>query len=154
VAISRSRRLAVAEELRLEVRKFKDLSRWGWVLTDAVGGFLADHEVRLDPASWQFEAFADLQHYVSWHAAPDRYREDEARIVAGLGSWVGTHVLGPPIADALARAARRGAVTVRAIVPRRLEACRSGPWKSRTFTGDLSQGRTSRLSCRSEAPTA
>jgi len=107
----------VAQELRLEAREFKDLSRWRWVLTNAAGGFLADHEVRLDPASWQYEAFADLQHYVSWHAAPDRYREDEARIVAGLGSWVGARVFGPPIADALARAARRGPVTVRVIVP-------------------------------------
>lgn len=107
----------MAEELRLEVREFTDLSRWRWVLSDAAGGFLADHEVRLDPASWQSEAFADLQHYVSWHAAPDRYREDEARIVAGLGSWVGADVLGPPVADALARAARRGPVTVRVIVP-------------------------------------
>lgn len=107
----------MAQELRLEAREFKDLSRWRWVLTNAAGGFLADHEVRLDPASWQYEAFADLQHYVSWHAAPDRYREDEARIVAGLGSWVGARVFGPPIADALARAARRGPVTVRVIVP-------------------------------------
>ncbi len=56
-------------ELRLEVREFRDLTRWRWVLTDAAGSFLADHEVRLDPASWEFEAFADLRHYVSWHAA-------------------------------------------------------------------------------------
>lgn len=107
----------MAEELRLEVREFKDLSGWRWVLTDAAGGFLVDHEVRLDPASWQSEAFADLPRYVSWHAAADRYREDEERIVARLGSWAGDHVLGPPIAAALARAARRGPVTVRVVVP-------------------------------------
>ena len=107
----------MADELRLEVREFKDLSGWRWVLTDAAGGFLTDHEVRLDPASWQSEAFADLEHYVSWHAAADRYREEEARIVARIGSWAGDHVLGPPIADALARAARRGPVTVRVVVP-------------------------------------
>src|SRR5260221_12310708 len=56
-------------ELRLEGREFRDPTRGRWGLTDAAGSFLADHEVRLDPASWEFEAVADLRHYASWHAA-------------------------------------------------------------------------------------
>ena len=47
-------------ELRLEAREFKDLTRWRWVLTDAGGTFLVDHEVRLDAARWEYEAFTDL----------------------------------------------------------------------------------------------
>jgi hypothetical protein len=75
--------------LRLEVRDFADLTRWRWVLTDASGAFLGDHEVRLDPGHWQYEAFADLLGYLRWHVAPDRRHEDESRIVAEVGAWTG-----------------------------------------------------------------
>ncbi|HLJ99466.1 MAG TPA: CHAT domain-containing protein, partial [Streptosporangiaceae bacterium] len=108
--------------LRLEVRDYDDgLGRWHWVLTDASGAFVADHEVRVDENSWQYEAFADLQYYISWHAAPDRYAEDEARIVAEVGEWMGSEVFGP-VADALATAARKTPVTVRVVVPESAKA--------------------------------
>ncbi len=87
--------------LRLEVRNFADLTRWRWVLLDeATGALLADHEVRLDPDDWQFQAFGDLTGYLSWHVAPDRRCEDEARIVDQAGKWIGSEVFGP-VADAL-----------------------------------------------------
>jgi tetratricopeptide (TPR) repeat protein len=70
------------------------------VLTDATGAFIKDHEVRLNPSDWQFEAFTDLTGYLSWHVAPDRRREDEARIVTEVGEWIGAQVLGP-VAQAL-----------------------------------------------------
>jgi len=100
-------------ELRLEVRDFKDPARWRWVLTAPGGEFLADHEVRLDAACWQSEAFTDLLGYLSWHAAPDRFAEDEARITANLGEWIGAQVFGP-VAAAMVRARP---ATVRVIVP-------------------------------------
>ncbi len=103
----------VAGELRLEVRDYAGTASWRWVLTDAAGNFLADHEVRLDPKDWQFEAFTDLPRYLWWHAAADRRREDEARIVGEVGEWIGAKVLGPV---ALALAARRPA-TVTVTVP-------------------------------------
>jgi hypothetical protein len=103
---------AGAGELRLEVREFTDLTRWRWVLSGS-GKFLAGHEVRLDSASWQYEAFTDLLGYLSWHVAPDRRAQDEARIVGELGAWIGAEVLGP-VAAALAGAAP---ATVRVIVP-------------------------------------
>ncbi len=99
-------------EFRLEVHEFQDLTRWRWALTGPGGALVADHEVRLDRGCWQFEAFSDLLGYVGWHVAPDRWVEDEARIVAGLGAWIGTEVLGP-VAEKLA-AARPA--TVRVIV--------------------------------------
>lgn len=104
--------------LRLEVREFRDLTRWRWVLTDASGAFVADHEVRLNSADWQFEAFADLPFYLRWHAAPDRRAADEARIVGEVGEWIGSQVLGA-IGPALLR--RRPAV-VRVVVPAGAEA--------------------------------
>ncbi|HET8684384.1 MAG TPA: hypothetical protein VFM54_21295 [Micromonosporaceae bacterium] len=35
-------------------------ARWRWQLTDAAGLTVADHQVELDPASSEFEAFCDL----------------------------------------------------------------------------------------------
>ena len=104
--------------LRLEARDFADLTRWRWVLTDASGAFVADHEVRLDPGHWQYEAFADLLGYLRWHVAPDRRHEDESRIVAEVGAWIGSQVLGP-VAGALAR---KRPATVRVVVPEAAEA--------------------------------
>ena len=101
-------------EFRLEVRECQDLTRRRWALTGAGGALVADHEVRLDGGCWQFEAFGDLLGYLSWHAAPDRRAQDEARIIAGLGAWIGTDVLGP-VAEKLA--AVRRPVTVRVVVP-------------------------------------
>jgi hypothetical protein len=103
----------VGGELRLEVREFVDLTRWRWALTGAGGTLVADHEVQLDPRRWEFEAFGDLLGYLDWHAAPDRRAQDEARIVAGVGAWIGAEVLGP-VAAALVRA-RPDAVRV--VVP-------------------------------------
>jgi hypothetical protein len=80
--------------------------------------FLADHEVRLDPDDWQFGAFGDLTGYLSWHVAPDRRREEEARIVGEVDAWIGSLVLGP-IADTLER---RRPVAVRVVVPAAAEA--------------------------------
>ena len=75
-------------ELRLEVREFESLARWRWVLTRPGGALVADHEVRLDVRCWQYEAFGDLLSYLDWHAAPDRRAEDEAQIMANVGTWM------------------------------------------------------------------
>jgi len=109
--------------LRLEAVDFVDLTRWRWVLADDSGAFVADHEVRLDASSWQFEAFADLAGYLSWRAAPDRRDEEEARIVAAVGEWIGSQVLGP-VAAAMVRARP---ATVRVRVPERAEELLARP---------------------------
>jgi len=79
----------------------------------ASGTEVATHDVRLDAADWQFEAFTDLPLYLRWHAAPDRRASDDARIVGEVGTWIGSRVLGG-IGPALLR--RRPAV-VRVEVP-------------------------------------
>lgn len=81
-------------ELVLEVRDFEGPSRWRWVLTEPGGRFVADHEVRLDPDCWQYEAFGGLYEYLQWHVAPDRRMEHEAEIVGQVGEWIGVEVLG------------------------------------------------------------
>ena len=108
-------------ELRLEAREFESLTRWRWVLIGPGGSLIADHQVRLDAGCWQFEAFADLRRYLRWHVAPDRRMEDETRIVAQVGEWIGEQVLGP-VAESLL-AARPA--TVRVIVPNEAAEARS-----------------------------
>ena len=86
--------------LRLKVRDYADPAHWRWVLYEGdrrVGG----HIVSLDATCWQYEALTDLPFYLSWHVAPDRRAEDEARILKELGSWIGTEILGP-LGDRLA----------------------------------------------------
>lgn len=100
-------------EYRLEAREFQGLTRWRWILTRPDGSFVADHEVRLDAGCWQFEAFTDLRGYLRWHTLPGRLIEDEARIVAEVGAWIGEQVLGP-VAAALVKARP---ATVRVVAP-------------------------------------
>jgi hypothetical protein len=92
---------------------FVDPAHWEWHLTDANGAFLDYHQVVLDQADWRYEALHDLSGYLQRHAAPDRRREDETRLLAELGAWIGEKVLGP-IAPALVSQAP---VTVRVQIP-------------------------------------
>jgi hypothetical protein len=119
--------------LRLEVRDYTGPARWRWVLTDASRAFIADHEVRVDEHSSQYEAFTDLEYYISSYAAVDRYAEDEARIVAKVGQWLGSEVFGQ-IAELLVRAARRAPVTVRVVVPEDARALLFRPFEL-AYTG-------------------
>jgi tetratricopeptide (TPR) repeat protein len=103
--------------LRLTVVDWAGPDRWRWVLTDAAGTLIADHEVRLDATCWQREAFTDLLGYLSWNVTQDERVRDEARITGELGEWIGKQVLGP-VAAAVAGAAP---VTVRVILPQDAE---------------------------------
>jgi hypothetical protein len=85
--------------------------RWRWLLTDeTTGNPLADHQVALDADAARVRAFGDVFGHVWSYAAPDRWAEDEARLVAELGAWAGTTLLGERIGATIVRAAP---VTVR-----------------------------------------
>ncbi|WP_157877027.1 CHAT domain-containing protein, partial [Streptomyces graminilatus] len=107
-------------ELTLCVEDFVGPDRWRWVLFGPDGGVLARHEVRLDPAGPQYEAFLDLPGYLRRHAAPDVRAAREREIVRDVGTWIGTEVLGP-VAPALLAAAP---AVVRVVVPRDVPAAR------------------------------
>jgi CHAT domain len=93
--------------------------RWRWLLSDGESGRpLADHAVDLDPACDEVAVFGDLYEYVGVHASPDRWDEDEARIVARAGAWAGCSLLGERVGAAIVDAAP---VTVRVLVPAVLE---------------------------------
>ena len=97
--------------LTLTAEDFAGLNPWYWRLKDG-DRLLADHEVQLDPANWQHEAYLDLSGYLKTHASPDQWVEDQRRIIGELGQWMGDQLLGKPIGDAIAAAARSTPVTV------------------------------------------
>src|SRR6266511_5702354 len=100
--------------LQLEVLDFDGPTRWRWRLTQQPGGrFLADHQVDLDPATAQYEAFTDLDGYLRWNAAPDRRLQSEAELIAQVGGWIGERVLGP-VGPAILK---RRPSTVRLVLP-------------------------------------
>lgn len=101
-------------EMMLLARDYLGPAQWRWVLTTADGAFEGSHEVRLDEGSWQYEAFDDLPRYLRGHVVPERRIEDQARIVADVGRWIGEQVLGS-LGVALVAAAP---VTVRVVVSR------------------------------------
>ncbi|MFE5718736.1 Clp protease N-terminal domain-containing protein [Streptomyces erythrochromogenes] len=68
---------------------------WTWRLTDAAGGLLAEHTVRLAPGDSRVEALHDLTGWLAWRAAPDDREAAEADLVADLGDWMGRELLGP-----------------------------------------------------------
>lgn len=100
-------------ELRLKVKAYQNQTQWDWELSGPDEEILAGHQVKLDPRRWEFGAVSALPAYLWSHAAPDRRLEDETRIVAEVGDWIGEQVLGP-IAHALL-AARPA--TVRVVIP-------------------------------------
>jgi len=100
--------------LRLEVADFTDHDHWHWQLTDAAGKFLADHQVALDPTEAEYAGFLDLEAYLDQYAAPDKWPEDEVRLIEEVGAWIGRRVLGP----VATRIVDYGTpVTVRVVVP-------------------------------------
>src|SRR3990172_863646 len=77
-------------QLSLEVKDYRSDMAWRWVLSDAEGRFLADHEVKLDPADPLYRGFADLPRYL--HYQPHTRPEDET--LSELGAWIGANAFG------------------------------------------------------------
>jgi tetratricopeptide (TPR) repeat protein len=118
--------LPIATTLNLAVAEYKDAQHWYWRLTDENGQFLADREVALDPSDAEYEGFLDLPRYLAIHAAPDRRREDEARLVRQVGEWMGREFYGP-IGDKILDAGTPA--IVRVLVPEEASGLLYRPWE-------------------------
>ena len=77
--------MAVGETLILEARDFKDPQHWRWVLKNSRGKFLADHEVSLDSGDPNYSAFIDLESFLKDNSSPDRWLEDQIRMMPQVG---------------------------------------------------------------------
>jgi CHAT domain len=107
------------EALVLEADNFRNASRWHWRLKDHNGLALADHEVRLDTASWQYEAFLDLDGYLRRNLVPDESAAAETLLVRQVGQWIGQHVMGK-VGEAML--SQGTPATVRVMIPREPES--------------------------------
>src|ERR1039457_5480007 len=78
---------------------------WRWVLSQPGGAAIDAHDVRLDAADWQYEAFTDLRGWLGHYAEPrsDRAASEE-RIVGAVGDWVSHRVFGTIASTLVARA--------------------------------------------------
>ncbi len=86
--------MAAGETLILEARDFKDPQHWRWLLKDSQGKFLADHEVGLDSGDPNYTAFMDMESFLKANSSPDRWLEDQMRLMEQVGSWIGKEALG------------------------------------------------------------
>ena len=118
--------MPIATTLNLAVADYTDAHHWYWRLTDADGRYLADREVKLNPADAEYEGFLDLPRYLAIHAAPDRRREDEARLVRQVGVWMGREFYGP-IGDKILDAGTPA--IVRVLVPQEAAGLLYRPWE-------------------------
>ena len=74
--------------LRLTLTDYQNTTQWRWVLSDAKGGFLADHCVKLDASTREYRGFVELAGYLDFYRVaypPERQLED-------LGAWIGEQV--------------------------------------------------------------
>jgi CHAT domain len=107
------------EALILEADDVRNASHWYWRLKDGGGVTLADHEVRLDVASWQYEAFVDLHGYLRRNILPNSSAITANLLVHQVGQWIGQHVLGKVGEAILAHGAP---TAVRVVIPRAPDA--------------------------------
>ncbi len=115
---------------RLEVSRYAGPLAWRFQLRDEQGNKLAEHQVELDPAAWEFEAFTDLYGYLRRFAIPDRRLESEQQLVTAVGEWIAANALGP-IADTLAATQR----PVRLILPPEAAVLGYRPWELARVNG-------------------
>jgi hypothetical protein len=120
------------DRLRLEITRYTAPHQWYWALSDSAGGFVADNEVDLDPASWQCEAFARLGRFLRVNVDPGHPLSSEAEIVDRVGRWIGENIFGP-IGPALTD---RAPATVEVIFPTEARALMFRPWEL-AVAGDL-----------------
>jgi len=118
--------MAVGQMLILEARDFKDPQHWRWVLKDCQGKFLADHEVGLDSGDPNYTAFMDMESFLKANSSPDRWLEDQMRLMEQVGSWIGKEALGS-VGERIAKFSTP--VTVLVKVPPEASGLLYRPWE-------------------------
>jgi hypothetical protein len=86
--------MARDDTLFLQATDFKDPQHWRWVLKDSQGKFLADFEVGLNSSDPNYAAFMDLEGFLEANSSPDRWLDDQTRLIQQVGIWIGREALG------------------------------------------------------------
>lgn len=118
--------MAAGERMILEASDFRDPQHWRWVLKDSQGKFLADQEVGLDSGDPNYSAFIDLEGFLKANSSPDRWLEDQIRLMEDVGSWIGKEALGG-VGERIAKFS--APVTVLVQVPPEASGLLYRPWE-------------------------
>ena len=86
--------MARSDTLILEAADFRDPQHWRWVLKDSLGKFLQDFEVGLNSSDPNYAAFQDLYGFLEANSSPDKWLDDQTRLIRQVGSWIGREALG------------------------------------------------------------
>jgi tetratricopeptide (TPR) repeat protein len=112
--------------LLLEVKDFKDPLHWRWVLKDSQGTFLQDFEVRLNSNDPNYAAFQELYGFLEANSAPDKWLDDQTRLIRQVGSWIGRETLGR-VGERIAKFTTP--ITIRVLVPPEASGLLYLPWE-------------------------
>ena len=118
--------MARGETLILKATDFKDPQHWRWVLTDGQGKFLQDFEVGLDSSDPNYGAVLDLYGFLEANSSPDKWLDDQARLIKQVGTWIGKEALGR-IGERIAKF--NTPVTIRVVVPPEASGLLYMPWE-------------------------
>ncbi|MGB0383667.1 MAG: CHAT domain-containing protein [Ardenticatenaceae bacterium] len=118
--------------LQLSLTDYQDETRWRWVLSDAKGNFLADHEVSLDRKEPLYERFVDLHGYIK---ANKLSREQQEQLLDDVGAWLGEVAFGG-LLDTLYDERDFPATVVRVQVPEAAQALLFHPFELAHLDGD------------------
>lgn len=114
--------------LNLRITEWQDETRWRWVLEDGDGRFVADHTVRLDPASGEYRGFVDVAKYLDYHAP---VLTAQAQLQS-LGRWIGERVFGG-LRGALQERANAPAEAVQVHIPSAAQGLLARPFELACF---------------------
>ena len=115
-----------SETLLLEVKDFKDPLHWRWVLNDSQGKFLQDFEVRLNSNDPNYAAFQEIYGFLEANSAPDKWLDDQTRLIRQVGSWIGREALGR-VGERIAKFTTP--ITIRVLVPPEASGLLYRPWE-------------------------
>ncbi len=118
--------MARGDTLILEATDFRDYQHWRWALKDNQGKFLADFEVGLNSNDPNYAAFMDLEGFLEANSSPDRWLDDQTRLIRQAGTWIGKEALGS-VGERIAKFCTP--VTVRVQVPPEASGLLYRPWE-------------------------
>ncbi|SFN88932.1 CHAT domain-containing protein [Geodermatophilus obscurus] len=120
--------------LVLEPLEVAGPTRWRWLLRTEDGEPLASHQVAMPEGDFEHGGFTDLYRWLRWQADPQRRVTAEAELTHRVGDWIGRHVLGSEVMEALLDEAP---VTVRVPVPADLGFLPYRPWEIASRQGQV-----------------
>jgi CHAT domain len=84
----------VMHDFSLTVTNYSTDRQWSWELSSS-GIPIARHDVQVDPADPSFEAFTNIQAYVTWRVPPRAAQSVKSGVLDDLGRWITPKLFGP-----------------------------------------------------------